>query len=363
MSRHVIADNWSLQHVADLLTNGISTSEASVIRICGDEHRYDDISEGLVQTECLFDLLTEVVLRDEIIVDAAFTNTWDATNNSLQQLSRAGILRPVPFLDSEARFSDLRQFLVERLCVTASLTNDHTENVKGWSSEMRTPNPYLSAVLWGGAGMVARSSTFDSSYCPHPLRRRFFMSAGLFLDGNGAYAKLNCVVDENRLRVAKRVSATDVLYSMNVVLPPIPIRIIEKSSTAFDLINVALQIRPEFEPVREWLKVTEDLVLKDDLKAVRRQYGLLEDVSANIDRILGDKVGKGTLSVGVGFLNVSTKIDPLRSLQNRFGFRSILNSMILDSSGRSALKKYCRFFGESGTAMEFCLQEHFSSND
>ena len=363
MSRHVIIDNWSLQNIDDLLTNGISSSDASIIHVCGDEHRYDAISEGVVQTESLFDLLTEIVLRDEIIVDAAFTETWDATNGSLQLLSRAGILRRVPFLDSETRFSELRQFLVERLCVTESLTNDHAENAKGWSLEKQTPNPYLSAVLWGGAGMLARSSTFDTSYCPHPLRRRFFMSAGLFLDGNSAYAKLNSVIDENRLRVAKKTSATDLLYSMNVVLPPIPIRIIEQSSTATDLIKVALQIRPEFEPVREWLKVTEDLVLKDDLESVRKQYELLEDVSANIDRILGDNVGETTLSVGIGFLKVSTKIDPLRSLRNQFGLRSILNRMILGSSGRSALSKYCRLFGESGTGMEFRLREHFFKKD
>lgn len=363
MSRHVIADNWSLQHVTDLLSNGISMSEASVIRIRGDEHRYDDISEGIVQTESLFDLLTEIVLRDEIIVDAAFTETWDTPNSSLHSLRRAGILRRVPFLDSAEKFSELRQFFVERLCVTESLTNDHAENVNGWNFEKQTPNPYLSAVLWGGAGMVARSAAFDTSYCPHPLRRRFFMSAGLFLDGNSAYAKLNSVIDENRLRVAKRASATDLLYSMNVVIPPIPIRIIEQSETATDLINVALQLRPEFAPVREWLTVTEDLILKDDLKAVRKRYGQLEDVSANIDRILGNDVGNTTLSVGIGFLKVSTKIDPLTALRNRFGFRSILNSMILDSSGRSALKKYCKLFGESGTATEFSLQEHFSRND
>ncbi len=360
MSRNVLADNWSLQHVTDLLSNGISISEASVIRIYRDEHHYDDVSEGVVQTETLFDLLTEIVLRDEIIVDADFCETWDTPSSSLHSLSRAGILRRVPFLDSEERFSELRQFFVERLCVTESLTNAHAENVNGWNFEKKTPNPYLSAVLWGGAGMVARSATFDTSYCPHPLRRRLFTSAGLFLDGNSAYAKLNSVINENRLRVAKKASATDLLYSMNVVLPPIPIRIIEQSATATDLINVALQLRSEFAPVREWLAVTEELILKDDLKAVRKQYARLEDVSANIDRILGDNVGNTTLSVGIGFLKVSTKLDPLRALRNRFGFRSILNSMILDSSGRSALKKYCGFFGESGTATEFKLQEHYS---
>jgi hypothetical protein len=363
MSRHVLADNWSLQHVSDLLSSGISMSEASVIRICGDEHRYDDVSEGLVQTESLFDLLTEIVLRDEIIVDAAFCETWDTPSSSLHSLSRAGILRRVQFLDGEDKFSELRQFFVERLCVTESLTSDHAENVNGWSINKRTPNPYLSAVLWGGAGMVARSAAFDTSYSPHPLRRRFFMSAGLFLDGNSAYAKLNSVVDENRLRVAKRASATDLLYSMNVTLPPIPIRIIEQSETATDLINVALQLRSDFAPVREWLTATEDLILKDDFKAVRKKYAQLDDISANIDRILGNDVGKTTLSVGIGFLKLSTKIAPLTAIRNRFGFRSILNSMILDSSGQAALKKYCRLFGVAGTATELNLQEHFSRTD
>jgi len=360
MSHRVIADNWSLQNVAELLTLGLSASDAHVIGISSGSHHYNPLCEGIVQTEALFDLLTDIVLRDEITIDSAFTYTWDIEDNPLRTLDRCGILRRTPFLDLESEFKDLREHLVDRLCFTDSLKQEHAENVDGWNVERNTPNPLLSQVLWGGAGMFARSSVLRSSYCPHPLRRRFFLSAGLFLDGNSSYAKLNSVIDEKRLLVAKSVSSTDLLYSLNVLLPPIPIRIIEQSSTPSDFVKIALQIRPEFQGMRDWLAKTESAIMKDDLKLIRKQYEVLDDISTQIDSTLGRGKDSTSLSAGIGFVRFSKKVDPTRELRNRFGIRSILNKLILDSTGRSALDKYCKLFGESGTAIERTLQEHFT---
>ena len=180
MTRDAIVDNWSLQHISDLLANGISGSAVSVVNVSGNDHKYIDILEGAIQTEALFDLLTEIVLRDEIIIDSAFTDTWDLDNDSFDPLTRSGLLRKVPFLDNEEQFADFREFIVDRLCVTDSLRKAHADNVDCWSLSKETPDPYLASVLWGGAGMVARSWTFESPYCPHPLRRRLFESAKLF---------------------------------------------------------------------------------------------------------------------------------------------------------------------------------------
>ena len=85
MTRDAIVDNWSLQHISDLLANGISGSAVSVVNVSGNDHKYIDILEGAIQTEALFDLLTEIVLRDEIIIDSAFTDTWDLDKGFLAQ--------------------------------------------------------------------------------------------------------------------------------------------------------------------------------------------------------------------------------------------------------------------------------------
>lgn len=360
MSCSVIVDNWSLQHIVELLTSGLSGDDAHVIRVSSDGHRYEPLSEGVIQTEALFDLLTEIVLRDEITVDSAFTGTWDGSENPLRELGAAGILRRVPFLDLESRFSDLRENMVERLCITESLKLEHAENVEGWNSKRITPNQLLSEVLWGGAGMAARSSAFQSSYCPHPLRRRFFLLAGLFLDGSSSNTKLNCVINEKRLLLAQKISAGDQLYSLHVTLPPIPIRIIEESSGPSDFVKVAMQLRPDFQVVREWLKLTEEAIVRDDLKTVRKQYKLLDDIAVHVDQKLGNRNDSTTLSAGIGFLKIATKANPIRSARNQFGVRSTINRLIYHSSGRSALNRYCKLFGETGTATERLLQEHFS---
>lgn len=361
MTRNVIADNWAFQDIADLLSQGYSESNADMIHISTDTHSYKPMRMGIVQTEALFDLLTEIVLRDEIIVDAAFSHTWDQVTSPLQELSRCGFFRKISFLETEGDFSEIREHLAERLCVTESLQREHEVNVREWISTKSTPNPFLSAVLWGGAGMAARSSVYRSSYCPHPIRRKLFESAGFSLSGLNAHEKANSIINEKRFQVVNRLSANDSLYSMNVVLPPIPVRIIEQCSTPSDLIDVAIQIRTEFQQLRDWLKEAERLILLDDIHAVQKQYELLQDVSSHIDQIMGISTGDTTLSVSIGVLKMSWKIDPMRQLRNQFGVRSVMNKMILGPSGQSALARYCSIFGISGTSDERLLQDHFSS--
>jgi len=157
MFAKVIIDNWSLQHVAELLGGGPSHNDASVIALCDGEHSYEEIPLASVQTEALFELLTQIVLKDELIVDAKFTGAWDSLDTPVLDLYRAKLLRPVPFSENEQYFAELRAHLVNRLCVTPSLRTAQTENEASWPATRRVAHPFLSSVLWGGAGMLARS--------------------------------------------------------------------------------------------------------------------------------------------------------------------------------------------------------------
>ena len=269
------------------------------------------------------------------------------------------MLRKMPFLNDEDKYSDIRELIVDRLCVTDSLRAAHAANVESWNSEKQASDPYLAAVLWGGAGMAARSWAFESAYCPHPLRRRLFESTN-FLGGTGsAIGRLEKVVDEARLQIAKNTSPSDLFCSLRVLLPPIPIRIIEQSSTPSDFLSVAMQLRPEFQTVRDWIGETEMYLDNDQIDAVRKQYEKLDAVSARINKVLGQGSGDATFSINLGILRLSIKGDPISSLKNRFGIRSAVSKMILGPSGQAALSKYCRLFGESKTTMEFQLSEHF----
>lgn len=60
MSQSVISDNWSLQNVSELLTNGIDSDIGHVItpNTETDSHGYEEIPSAVIAIEALFDLIT-----------------------------------------------------------------------------------------------------------------------------------------------------------------------------------------------------------------------------------------------------------------------------------------------------------------
>ena len=67
-------DNWSLEEVCGLLLRGMSTR--SIEEIAFDKrkqkHRFRNISQSIIQFDALLQLLSDIVLRDELIVDDRF---------------------------------------------------------------------------------------------------------------------------------------------------------------------------------------------------------------------------------------------------------------------------------------------------
>ncbi|ELA9392410.1 hypothetical protein QTV37_004980, partial [Vibrio parahaemolyticus] len=78
MSQSVISDNWSLQYIGGLLTGGIDESESHYIAIDkeNDRYSYEDSLSAIINTEALFDLLTDIILRDQILVEENFISAW-----------------------------------------------------------------------------------------------------------------------------------------------------------------------------------------------------------------------------------------------------------------------------------------------
>ncbi|KRT56339.1 hypothetical protein Ga0074115_1411 [endosymbiont of Ridgeia piscesae] len=99
MSQSVISDNWSLQNISELLLNGMEDGEGQYIKIDreNDSYEYKKISEAVIQTEALFDFITDIILRDQIIVDEKFTQAWKQYS-SLDKAVNAGVINPFPFL-------------------------------------------------------------------------------------------------------------------------------------------------------------------------------------------------------------------------------------------------------------------------
>ncbi|WP_219602430.1 hypothetical protein, partial [Vibrio parahaemolyticus] len=196
---------------------------------------------AIINTEALFDLLTDIILRDQILVEENFISAWNCEGNPFQEAVSKGVIRPYPFLVDYKRLQGPRDEFIERLSLTSDLKKDHEENRVGFIQNRYAPHGYLSQTLWGGAGMLARGFVYEKGYTPHPVRKRFFTDAGIMVSNEDSVLRLNNLVSEKRASIAALHNAGSELYALNVNMLPLPIRVIQESNSASDMIKVALQ--------------------------------------------------------------------------------------------------------------------------
>lgn len=362
----VLADNWSLQNTAELLTNGLAGDDASVITIDTEKntHAYQDISYDIIRIEALFDLLNDIVLKDEIIVDDQYLNTWNEKDSALLHLCSSQIIKPFPFLAAPDKLRDWTNALVKKLCVTSSLELEHELNNQTWQAQRKVAYPALSSTLWGGAGMLARSHVYECNYTPHPLRKRLFVNTGVFTDKPDAASQLHNLIHTKRVQLFNKKTQTDSLYSAFLHLPPIPFRIIEESSSIKDLFVVAMQLRETFTELRQWLNQFQNAIDNEDVADMLRYEKVLSSVSSYVDqRISGNGAERMEMSVNLSYLSLTLfKGDPINHIRNQLGIRSTINSLIFDKPGRQALKKLLHFFGEENSSAGINVYQHFASS-
>ena len=78
MRAHLLVDNWTLQHVAQLLADGFDGDTVHDMQFSksGKGFKYAEVSGDLVKIECLLQLLNGVVFADELLVDKKFASAW-----------------------------------------------------------------------------------------------------------------------------------------------------------------------------------------------------------------------------------------------------------------------------------------------
>lgn len=362
MSSDVIADNWALQEVSHLLWDGMDDDTAHLVEpdVENGSHQYKEVSAAIIQTEALFDFLTDVILRDQILVEENHVSAWREASGPLEVIDQANVIRPYAFRDN-FKLSAPRTELVDRLCITESLRVEHEENTKGWAQYRQTPNQYLSQVLWGGAGMLARAFVTERSYTPHPVRRKFFQQAGVLLRSEDALKRLTGQIKEKRASIHKAQSGKDEFYSLYVSMDPLPIRVIQESNSVDDLLTIALQLRDEYRELRHWLGCYQAAINQDEYSEVEKYQDILNSISKYADSKMG-KVDANwpTFTLGIGALKISMKGDPVNALKNQFGVRAMVNKLIMGRSGVADLKKYLGLFGEKNSAVGMNVLEHFS---
>jgi len=362
MAQGIISDNWSLQDVSSLFLHGMEDSLAHEITVENGKHQYKEVSYPSIQTEALFDFITDLVLRDEILVEEKFEHAWVQASSPILLAKELGVVRSYPFLEEPYKLVEPRNRIIEHMSSTESLKVAHQDNVLSWKETKQVQNRLLSATMWGGAGMCARSFVYERSYTPHPLRKRFFVNSGFMLPAGDALHQLTSFLNDEQIKVSKKVYGTDALYSLFVSMPAIPVRVIQEAASPSQLIDVALQMREDFSNLREWLKLFQNALSEDRVKEIANYRRQLDSISEYVN----SKVGMGsmhkpvTMEAGVGIFKMVTQANPVNTLKNQFGIRATLNSLIFGSNGKQEIKKFIDMFEQRGTAVGYDIERHFT---
>ena len=363
MSQSVISDNWSLQIINELLTEGMDSSDTQYITIDRnkDSYGYKNIASAVIYIEALFDLITDIILRDQILVDEEFAHVWKENDSPLLKAEDSGVIRAYPFLIDPEKLVEPRNEFVSRLCVTSDLKHDHEENETGWEMARSSPHAYLSQTLWGGAGMLARGFVYEKGYTPHPVRKRFFIDAGIALSSKDSVLKINNLIKEKRTALANSSIGDDELYSLTININPLPLHVFQESNSTSDLISVALQFREEYQELRDWLGTYQQALSDGSYEDKLKFEKIVRSISKYIDSRMGIvDPNSSTFTIGIDVLKVAIKGQPLNALKNQFGVRSMINNLILGRTGHAELKKFLNFFGHKNTTVGMKVLEYFA---
>lgn len=365
MSQNIIADNWSLQELSELFSRGFSREEAPRIvpEIHKDRFRYDPVAGAIVQTEALFDFLTDLVLRNQIIVDEAFTEAWFSDASTLSHLINQGIVRTYAFLRNEEVLDSLRAEFVDKLCVTSDLREAQLENEKTWRANREIEHPALSTILWGGAGMLARGCLAEFSYTPHPLRRRLLQDTGLIssADATGSTVRF---IQEKRAMLARGGGQDEGIFRLDLHLNPIPLIILMEAKTPQDILPVALQVRDEYAKLRGWLGEFQNVYDHETLGNFNKWNNILRSISDHVDHTMGvDKADGTSFSASMSFLSLSTSYPLINKIMNSFGVRATINKLIFGPRGKKEMDHFLDLFGERRSKLGLRLRQHFLAQD
>lgn len=354
MATGMMIDNWTLQDLGTCLVDGLDedTTSELAIDVLHDSHSYRDVCRSGVQLEALIGLLTDIVLRDAILVDQKFSGTWARYGGVFDAVTGPGLLRPVDFLVRGDELRGPTKAIVDSLCVTATLRDAQRENEQSWEKIGKVVNRYDSQVLWGTAGMLSRSHVFEVPYYGHPLRRRVLeQTLGPTRVKDAVKEIVDWMVSE-RLRVYEGQVRDVAVRRTLIVLPMVVVDVINEANDVSQLISVAVEIREKYRKLREWLRVVQTVMDSEDVKGIMKYKRTLTAVGRDIDRALGKGVNANlSVSVAMSGFGTSLKILNMENVLKKFGIRAVLNKQILASQGEVALKKLLRLFGEEKTAL------------
>jgi hypothetical protein len=342
-------DNWTLQDVESLLSNGIGTNTVGEILISGDRqsHSFKELPEGVLQIDALLTLLTNLICFDQLTVDSRFLYTWQEEKAQLLPLANLGVVAPQDYINFGDDLNLLRESIVAELCVTPTLKTQIAVIQAAWRNNRTQIDPHLSAVLWGGAGMLARSHLSKTPYFGHPFRRRLLQETRLFPRQPSAAAAVTMFLQDERARMFRFRGGTLSGAVAHVSIPPLAVRAIEDSESIEQLLPAALNLRDKNVDLRHWIAEYQKAMDEEDERRQLRYEAVLRDIARAIQAQYGARDSGGTgMSISTSFFTLDLPKSLMDSVRNSFGVRSTLCSLVLAPRGVKAIEKLLTMLGE-----------------
>lgn len=359
MPADLLSDNWTLQSTGELLHRGLQGDITSEVVFSDNQQhfQYQDASADLIRVESLFQILNTIVFADSCVVDADSTSAWGKFE-TLQLLKREQIIVEKPFGAIRDEWRPLRSQIEDALCFCPEVRKKHVENVRSFMETGIAPDRFLSQLVWGGAGMLARAQHVRMPYAPHPLRQRLIAKADFCLGPQDAARQFRNFVDAQRLKIFERIDSSGYFARMN--LPPAVVLILEEATDISDILSVALQFRSQYRPLRKWIAQFQRALDAEEVIKIRSHHKLLRNVADHIERASGSSNADSTIELALWLprLSIKTKAS-VTPLLNRFGIRAQINRLINVSPGPKSLKKLTKLLGEEHSKLGLDLQHCF----
>jgi hypothetical protein len=360
-------DNWTLQDVESVLSNGVGVDTVGEILISEDRqsHSFKDLPEGVLQIDALLTLLTNLVCFDQLTVDSRFLYTWQQDEAQLLPLANLGVVAPQDYGNFGDDLNLLREAIVAELCVTPTLRGEIAAIQAAWLTDKSQVNPHLSALIWGGAGMLARSHLSKTPYFGHPFRRRLLQETRLFPRQPSAVEAVTTFIQDERTRMFRFRGQALSGSVAHVSMPPLAIRAIEDADNIEQLLPAALNLRDQHTELRLWISEYQDALDEEDERRQLKYEKVLRDISRSLQTQYGAKEAGGTgMSISTTFFKLDLPKSLLDRVRNSFGVRSTLCDLVLAPRGAKALEKLLAMLGEGksllGRDVLRGLQEKYS---
>lgn len=341
-------DNWTLQDVESVLSQGIDTRTAGDITLSPDRqhHRFSPVLAGVLQIDALMTLLSHVVFFDSLTVDSKFVSAWRRDDGHLLPLANFAIVKEISYSELGEEMIGLREKIVDELCVTPTLEQAMKVNREEWNSGKEISDRHLSAVIWGGAGMLARSHLTEVPYFGHPSRRRLIEETRLFSRTSAGEVVTRFIETEraNMFRFRSQQISGSVAH---ISLPPLAVKAIENSDNVAQLIPAALNLRDQHRELREWISSYQQAIDLDNERGQLRYEKALRGVAQSIKVKYGAEKDESTgLSLSTSYFKVDLRRSVLDRIRNTFGVRSTLCKLVTAPRGQRAVHKLVSMLGE-----------------